>query len=34
MQDLRYTLKRLFETTGKVSYYTMLKALEKKEQEK
>lgn len=34
MQDLRQTLKRLFETTGEVNYYLMLKALDKKEEEK
>lgn len=32
MQDLKKTLKKLFETTGEVSYYMMLKALERKEE--
>lgn len=34
MQDLKDTLKRLFETTGKPGYYMMLKALNKEESKK
>lgn len=33
MQDLKTTLKKLFEKTGGTGYYMMLKALEREDKE-